>query len=235
MAQTPEQIAPGVYRVDAIGLSNAISVLLIADSDGWTLVDTGVRGSALRIQEALAALGAGPGELKRIYLTHHHGDHIGGLPSVRWWATEAEVMASGYEARIISGGRPPDSSSNIILGSLASRQQLPTIPVDRVVREGDSFAGFRVVATPGHTNGHTSLLSDQHGLLFTADAFGCLPRKIRVGVRKAFCTDPLGAKLSAEKLLEEDFDTVIFSHGKPLREGAKQRLRQVVLNNRYER
>jgi glyoxylase-like metal-dependent hydrolase (beta-lactamase superfamily II) len=235
MAQAPEQIAPGVYRVDAIGLSNAISVLLIADSNGWTLVDTGVRGSALRIQEALASLGAGPGELKRIYLTHHHGDHIGGLPSVRWWATEAEVIASSYEARIISGERPPDSSSNIFLGSLASRQQLPTVPIDRVVHEGDSFAGFRVIATPGHTNGHTSLLSDQHGLLFTADAFGCLPQKIRVGVRKAFCTDPLGAKLSAEKLLEEDFDTVIFSHGKPLREGAKRRLREVVLNNRYER
>ncbi len=62
-----------------------------------------------------------------------------------------------------------------------------------------------------------------------------MPRKIRVGVRKALCTDPLGAKLSAEKLLEEDFDSVIFSHGKPLREGAKERLREVVLNNGYER
>jgi glyoxylase-like metal-dependent hydrolase (beta-lactamase superfamily II) len=60
MVHAPEQVAPGVYRVDAIGLSNAISVLLIADSDGWVLVDTGVRGSALRIQEALASLGAGP-------------------------------------------------------------------------------------------------------------------------------------------------------------------------------
>src|SRR5918912_3152965 len=112
MAQAPEPIAPGVYRVDAIGLSNAISVLLIADGDGWALVDTGVRGSALRIQEALAALGADPGELKRIYLTHHHLDHIGGLRAVRWWATEAEVVASAHEARVISGERPLDPSSN---------------------------------------------------------------------------------------------------------------------------
>ena len=48
--KTPEQIAPGVYRVDAIGIPNAISVLLLTDSDGWTLVDAGVRGSALRIR-----------------------------------------------------------------------------------------------------------------------------------------------------------------------------------------
>ena len=52
---------------------------------------------------------------------------------------------------------------------------------------------------------------------------GCLrlllPRKIRVGVRKAVCTDPAQAKRSAQKVLAEEFTTVVFSHGKPLREG----------------
>ena len=83
MARVPERIASGVYRVDAIGLSNSISVLLIDGDDGWIL-DTGLRASVLRIQEALAALGAaGPHQLRRIYLTHHHLDHIGGLPAAR--------------------------------------------------------------------------------------------------------------------------------------------------------
>ena len=68
MARVPERIASGVYRVDAMGLSNSISVLLIDGDDWWTLVDTGMRASVLRIQEALAALGAGPNELRRIYL-----------------------------------------------------------------------------------------------------------------------------------------------------------------------
>jgi glyoxylase-like metal-dependent hydrolase (beta-lactamase superfamily II) len=90
-----------------------------------------------------------------------------------------------------------------------------------------------VIATPGHTRGHTSLLRDEDGLLFTADAFGCLPRKIRVGVRKAVCMDPAQTKRSAEKLLAEEFTTVVFSHGKPLREDAKERLREVVANCRY--
>jgi hypothetical protein len=43
VATYPELIAPGVYRVDAFGLSNAINVLLLENDDGWTLVDTGVR------------------------------------------------------------------------------------------------------------------------------------------------------------------------------------------------
>ena len=58
MARAPEEIAPGVYRIDTIGIPNAISVLLVADGDGWMLIDTGVRSGALRIQEALSALGA---------------------------------------------------------------------------------------------------------------------------------------------------------------------------------
>ena len=112
MARVPERIASGVYRVDAMGLSNSISVLLIDGDDWWTLVDTGMRASVLRIQEALAALGAGPNELRRIYLTHHHLDHIGGLRAVCWWATEAEVVASDHEAQIISAERPLDPPSN---------------------------------------------------------------------------------------------------------------------------
>lgn len=239
MAIVPEQIASGVYRVDTLPFPNAISVLLVRDGEGWTLVDTGPRGSAVRIQRALAALEAGPKDLRRIYLTHHHWDHIGGLPEVRWWATEAEVMASEYEAQIISGRRAPDRFSSPLspsaLGArfFAWRQHTPPVAVDRMVHEGDSFAGFRVLATPGHTWGHTSLLNDQHGLLFTADSFGSLPFKVRVGVRKQFCTDPAEAQLSAEKLLREEFTTAVFAHGEPFTEDAKRRLSEIAARDHY--
>jgi len=233
MTKAPERIASGVYRVDATRRSNSISVLLVAEDDGWALVDAGVQGSSLPIQEALASLGAGPGELRRIYITHCDPDHIGGLPAVKWWAPEAEVVSSELEAQVLAGERPPDPVSNPVLRLYAKRLKLPTVPVDSVAQEDDLFAGFRVIATPGHSRGHTALLRDEDGLLFTADAFGCLPRKIRVGVRKALCMDPAQTKRSAEKLLAEEFTTVVFSHGKPLREGAKERLREVVANCRY--
>ena len=119
MADSPERVARGVYRVDAVGLANVINVLLIEDEDGWTLVDTGVGSSAGRIKNALVALGSGPEGLKRIFLTHQHDDHIGGLKGVLEWASGAEVSATEHEAAVVSGQRElrcrqsnPDSASS---------------------------------------------------------------------------------------------------------------------------
>lgn len=221
----PEKVAPGIYRVDALPIPGAIAVVLVASSDGWTLIDTGASPGAERIVAALNALGAEPGDLKRVYLTHHHADHIAGLPGVRAWAPTVEVIAPEYEAAILGGERAPDRSANAFLRFLNRRQEVPVTPVDRVVREGDEVAGLRVIATPGHTLGHTSLLSEEHGLLITGDAFGALFSGLRVGGMKAFCTDPAQAKCSALKLLDYDCSTVVLSHGPVLREGAKDQLR----------
>jgi glyoxylase-like metal-dependent hydrolase (beta-lactamase superfamily II) len=231
VATRPELVAPGVYRVDAIRLSNMINVLLLENDDGWTLVDTGTGNSVGRIREAITALGSGPEDLKRIFLTHN--DHTGGLPGLLEWAPNAEVGAPPHEAEVISGKRGPDPFSNPVFRFLARNAKLPSAPVTKVLREGDLVSNFRIIATPGHTLGHVSLLRDGDGLLFTADAFGCLPRKIRVGIRKAVCTDPGEAKRSAQKLLAEEFGTVLLAHGPVLRSGAKERLRTVVARCRY--
>jgi glyoxylase-like metal-dependent hydrolase (beta-lactamase superfamily II) len=233
VAGSPELVAPGVYRVDAIGLQNTISVLLLENEDGWTLVDTGLASSVGRIRDALGALGSRPEDLKRIFLTHQHNDHTGGLPGLLEWAPHAEVGASPHEAEVVSGRRGLDPQSNPVLRFVARNAEFPPVPVTKVLREGDFVSGFQVIATPGHTPGHVSLLRDGDGLLFTADAFGCLPRRIRVGVRKAVCVDPPEARRSAEKLLAEDLSTVILAHGKTLRVGAKERLREVVARCRY--
>jgi glyoxylase-like metal-dependent hydrolase (beta-lactamase superfamily II) len=233
VAAIPENIAPGVYRVDAIRLSNAVSVLLLANDDGWTLVDTGLGSSVGRIREALFALGSGPEDLKRIFITHQHDDHTGGLRGMLEWAPHAAVGASPHEAEVISGRRARDPYSNMVLRFLSRNAELPTAPVQKVLRKGDLVSGFRLISTPGHTPGHVSMLRDEDGLLFTADAFGCLPRKIRVGIRKAVCVDPPQAKRSAEKLLGEDFSTVVMSHGPVLRSSAKETLREVVARCRY--
>ena len=123
---------------------------------------------------------------------------------MREWAPNAELVTSEREAEVVSDRGGPASPSNALLRYASRYQKLPTVPIDLVAREGDVVAGFRVVLTPGHTWGHTSLLRDEDGLLFTGDAFGALLRRIRVGVYKAPCPDPPLAKRSAERLLADD-------------------------------
>ena len=233
MSDQPEIIAPGVYRVDAFAISNAINTLLLENDDGWTLVDTGLVSSVKRIQAALAFLGAGPEDLKRIFLTHQHDDHVGGLRGLTGWAPEAEVGASEHEAAVISGRLPRDLPGNPVFRALTRNAKSPGVTVGKTLRDGDLVSGFRVIATPGHSPGHVSLLRDEEGLLFTADAFGQLWRKLRVGLVKPFCSDPPLARRSAEKLLAEDFATVIMAHGPVLRTGAKRTLREAVARCRY--
>lgn len=234
MATTlPEKLAPGIYRVDALPFKYKVSVYLIAERDGWTLIDTALESSVPRIKAALLALGGDAETLKRIYLTHHHSDHIGGLGALAAWAPQAEIIAPEGEAAIISGERPPEQSENPIMRAMTARQQLPTHPVTRTVREGDLVAGFRVIATPGHTLSHTSLLHEDHRLLLTADAFGQLFTGIQIGVTKPFCSNPALAQQSAAKLLDLDFTTASLSHGPVLRDGAKARLGAVVEENEW--
>ena len=231
MTTMPEKLAPGIYRVDTIPVRYMISVLLIAERDGWTLIDTGVASSVPRIQAALGALGGDATTLRRIYLTHQHVDHIGGLEGLAAWAPDAEIIAPEGEAQVIAGQQPPDRNGNPIMRAITDHRHLPTHPVDRTVREGDMVAGFRVIATPGHALGHCSLLHEGCRLLMTADAFGQLFRTLRVGVIKPFCADPALAQRSAEKLLDLDFTTVVLSHGPVLRERAKERLRAAAARN----
>jgi glyoxylase-like metal-dependent hydrolase (beta-lactamase superfamily II) len=229
-----ERIAAGVHRVDAVGLKNAINMLLLENDDGYTLVDTGVASSAERIRGALDALGSGPEDLKRVFITHQHDDHTGGLKGALEWAPHAEVGASAHEAEVVSGRRGYDPSSNPVLRYLSRNAEPSGVSVGKVLREGDVVSGFRLISTPGHSLGHVSMLRDADGLLFTADAFGRFPLAgLRVGVARAFCTDPPLARRSAEKLLGEDFAVVVMGHGPVMRSGARTALRAAVARCRY--
>jgi len=230
----PELVAPGVYRVDAVGLKNVVSVLLLENDDGWTLVDTGIASSVQRIKDALTALGSGAEDLKRILITHQHDDHVGGLKGMVEWAPNVEVGATDHEAKVISGERGFDPQSNSFLRYMSRNAKPPGVPVAKILQEGDVVSGFRLISTPGHTIGHVSMLRDSDGLLFTADAFGRFPgSRTKVGVMKSFCTNPAEARCSAAKLLSENFTTAILCHGPVLKDNAKNRLSEVVARCKY--
>ena len=67
-----QPIQPGLYRIRLPGVN---AFLLGSDSDGLTLVDTGVPGSADRITDAVHSLGRDLTDIRQILVTHCHSDH----------------------------------------------------------------------------------------------------------------------------------------------------------------
>src|SRR5918992_984352 len=62
-----------VNRISRLGLVNAY---LVRETDGLTVIDTMIGGSADKITEGAEASGA---PIVRILLTHAHADHVGSL------------------------------------------------------------------------------------------------------------------------------------------------------------
>ena len=154
-----------VHRISRFGFVNAY---LVEEDDGLTLVDTMLPRSAKAI---LAAAGGRP--IRRIALTHAHGDHVGSLDALAPGLPGVEVSISGRDARLLAKntttdpGEPPDAKMR---GSFPGTRTQPT----RTLVPGDRVGSLEVVAAPGHTPGHVAFLDTRDRTLIAGDAFSTI-------------------------------------------------------------
>lgn len=134
-------------------------------------------GDAAPVEAALARLGLA---LVGILVTHHHGDHIGGLQAL---LKRHGVPVHGPAGESIAG-------------------------VSAMHREGDEVlipgldACFHVLDVPGHTRGHIAYVG--HGLLFCGDTlFAC-------GCGRLFEGTPQQMTASLAKLAALPGDTKVY-------------------------
>ncbi|HUB73452.1 MAG TPA: MBL fold metallo-hydrolase [Solirubrobacteraceae bacterium] len=155
-----------VTRISRFGFVNCY---LVREEDGLTLVDTMIPRSAKRIVAAAEKLHA---PIVRIALTHAHGDHIGSLDQLHALAPGAEVIISARDARLLAKDTSldPGEPQDKLRGSYPGAKTAPT----RTVVDGEEIGSLRVIATPGHTPGHISLLDGRDGTLICGDAFATL-------------------------------------------------------------
>ena len=118
-------------------------------------------GEVEKITSMLEILGA---KLKYIYLSHCHGDHIGGVEELRK-ITNAKVLIH----RIDSEGL---NNKDINLTEHIGMDDIHLEADSRVDDDDLLHIGnieFKVIHTPGHTKGSTCIYSEKHNMLFSGD------------------------------------------------------------------
>jgi hydroxyacylglutathione hydrolase len=119
---------PASKAVASIDAPEAVPIIKALEREGWTLTD--------------------------ILVTHHHGDHVGGIAELK----------QKYNCRVVA---PHDKTTKIPLVDARVSQ-------GDIVKVGNLLA--RVLETPGHTLDHVSYVFDDDKALFAADtlfSIGC--------------------------------------------------------------
>ena len=157
-----------VYGTNLIRLTRwgAFNCYLVRESDGFTLVDTCLPGSAHDILDEAGKYGLA---IVRIVLTHAHADHVGSLDQLREALPNIDVAITARDARFLAGDMSLDAGEpeTKLRGSYVSCATRPT----RLLAPGDRVESLEVVAAPGHTPGHAAFLDVRDHTLIAGDAF----------------------------------------------------------------
>jgi glyoxylase-like metal-dependent hydrolase (beta-lactamase superfamily II) len=221
-------MTPRIHQIKDFG----VNIFLIAEPDGLTLIDTGTPQSLKAIRRTLDAHSHRPQDLKRILITHTDPDHTGSaaalkaLSGARLYASEQEAaaMQRGELSRPIGGGK----LTQALLGLFISVVKLPPATADDLLDDGEELpvlGGLRVLATPGHTPGHTSLFAPQHGVLFAGDSMRATKDGLRCDDAPVMWDYRL-ARESAERQMALGPQMVCCGHG-PVLQGDAVRLLDV--------
>jgi glyoxylase-like metal-dependent hydrolase (beta-lactamase superfamily II) len=142
-----------------------VNCYLLREEDGFTLIDTTLSGAA---DELIEIAGAAGGEIRRITLTHGHGDHAGSLDALKAkLGDDAEVSIPELDARILAG-------EHIVDGKLPGSWPTVSTTPDVRLQAGDRVGSLEVIASPGHTPGHIAFLDTRDRSLIAGDSYTTL-------------------------------------------------------------
>ncbi len=251
---TTREVATGVrwLRMPLPFQLDHINLWLIADGDGWTIVDTGIGNATTRELWETLFSSLGDPKVKRVVLTHYHPDHAGNAAwlcerfGVEMWMTQGEYLtahavrdsAAGYTGDAVLEVFRKNGLDEARLGAMVSRKNryaglVPDFPQSyRRVIDGDRMRigahDWRAIVGYGHAPEHVSLYCEALNVLIAGDM---LLSTISTNV-SVWSVDPDGDPLrlflqSIARYRELPADVLVLpSHGKPFR-GAHVRVEEL--------
>lgn len=218
-----------------------VNVVLLGRANGgdrqWVLVDAGLGFAARTIVAACARRFGAGARPAAILLTHGHFDHVGALRELadRW---EVPILAHPAEAPYLTGQRSYAKADPGAGGGLMTLVSplMPRGPIDvsdrlHTLDGGDGgalpfLAGWKWIATPGHSPGHISLWNDALQILVAGDAVVTTGQEsawevVRQtpelhGPPRYFTPDWTAARDSVRRLAHLPVRALVTGHGPPL-------------------
>ncbi len=205
------KILDNVYSIDHSEAKNHSMESWILDcSEGTILIDGGMTPQHVdNIAAELKSMGKKWSDIKAILITHKHGDHIRNLPQLVE-LTGAPVQAHEYEAPLIK------EAVGVEVKGLEDHTVLPWC------------GGIELIHVPGHSEGNSSYYLKKHRAMIAGDTiFGDEDGNLMPPPER-YCLDVEQATREMRRLLDYDFDVFIYTHGKDIIDGAKEKVKALV-------
>jgi glyoxylase-like metal-dependent hydrolase (beta-lactamase superfamily II) len=157
----------------SLPLETSVNAFLINTGSKLVLVDTGAGAlfgpTVGKLVSHLKAAGYSPEQVDEIYITHLHGDHVGGVQSQGVLAFPKAIVRADqrdvdYWLSKENAAKAPESRKGLFQGAVASME--PLLKANRFkafTGSTELVPGVRALSTYGHTDGHTIYVVESGG------------------------------------------------------------------------
>jgi len=200
----------------SLPVETSVNGFLINTGTKLILIDTGTGGysgpTSGTLLANLKAAGYRPDQIDDIFITHMHGDHVGGLSHDGVAVFPKAVVHAGkgdvdhYLSQAEMDKAPADSKDGFKTAMAAFAPYQATGRLQPIAADGEIVPGVRSWATPGHTPGHTSYVVESKGakMIVTGDLIHLAAVQFDdPSVTIAFDSDTRAAKAARQKVFTQ--------------------------------
>ena len=240
------EVAAGIWKITLpIPFPlRTVNLYILVGNNGWAMLDAGMGMPDARVafQEGLRRAGVSIDNLRTIVLSHDHPDHIGlsgelqersgatvymhpidaSSMDIFWHGVRPEwfVNVSGFFRQHGMPGEQQSWFSQARSDQMKDVLRVPPQEAITLVEDGQTLElvgeRYRVIWTPGHSDGHICLFRERDGVFLAADHV--LPRITpNVGLYSQYDrSNPLGDYLDSLRKVEHlPASIVLPGHGEP--------------------